>query len=264
MWAWQNEDEARMQVLLDRGVALIDDATDLSAALCLICADPGEYADYPDPFQLVRVLASKVDLDREWWILIDLVDAADRLEPSLLPGLIDQLVETADRIGTPSLKVEAALARGRQLVVARPPDLSAALGHYVPALETARLNGDRLLEGDCLRSIAFAAVGLRSDRAAEACRTALLALYEMRHWYRIWQLFESIALEFASTGQVESAGVVLGNLESKHAAFGFEHTLGFRQRALEIIRPHAESEKWMAGGAAMDRHQIVEYALASL
>ena len=142
--------------------------------------------------------------------------------------------------------------------------MSTALALYTPALETARLSGNRLLEGDCLRSIAFASVGLRRDRAAEDCRAALLALYEMRFWYRIWQLFESIALEFALTGHVESAGVVLGNLEAKHKAFGFENTLGFRQRALEIIRPHAESETWMARGAAMDRHQIVEYALASL
>jgi hypothetical protein len=68
----------------------------------------------------------------------------------------------------------------------------------------------------------------------------------------------------ASTGRVESAAVVVGNLEAKHAGFGFEHTLGFRARALEIIRSHAESETWMARGAAMDRHQIVDYALAAL
>jgi predicted ATPase/DNA-binding SARP family transcriptional activator len=264
MWAYQKENHVRSKELLDRGVALISDATDLTAALCIMYADPGEYARYPDPFRLMQVLALNVDLDREWWILIDLVDAADRLEPALLPDLVDQLVDTAARIGTPSVKVEAALARGRMFVVSQPPDLSAALTHYTRALETARTSGDRQLEGDCLRSIAFATVGLRRDGGAEACRSALLALYEMRFWYRIWQLFESIALELASTGHVESAGVVLGNLEAKHPAFGFEHTLGFRQRALQMIRSHAESETWMARGAAMDRHHIVEYALASL
>jgi hypothetical protein len=160
--------------------------------------------------------------------------------------------------------VEAALACGRASVVAQPPDLSAALSYYVPALETACLCGDRLLEGDCLRAIAFTTVGLRRDGATEACRAALLALYESRFWYRIWQLFESVALELASTGHLESAGVVLGNLEAKHEPFGFENTLGFRQRALEIIRSHTEAETWMARGAAMDRHEIVEYALASL
>jgi hypothetical protein len=265
MWVYQREDdEPRMKELLDRGVALIEDPTDLSAALCLTYAERGEYDRFPDTFQLLRVLASNVDLDREWWILVDLVDDADTESPSLLAGLIDQLVDTANRVGAPSLKVEAALALARPSIDEQPPDLATALSYYVPALETARRSGHRVLEADCLRAIAFATVGLGGDRATEACREALIALYEIRFWYRIWQHFESIALQLAATGHVEAAAVVVGNLEARHAAFGYESWLGFRARALEIIRTHADAETWMARGAAMDRYEVVEYALAAL
>ena len=92
----------------------------------------------------------------------------------------------------------------------------------------------------------------------------MVTLSEARYWYRIWQLMESVGLSLASTGQTEAASVVTGNLEAHHPPSGIEHDLGFRARALDIVREHPQAEQWMARGAAMDRFQNVDYALTAL
>jgi hypothetical protein len=43
-----------------------------------------------------------------------------------------------------------------------------------------------------------------------------------------------------------------------------EEKLHFRRRTLEILRSHSPAKEWMARGAAMDRYEIVQYALAAL
>ena len=97
-----------------------------------------------------------------------------------------------------------------------------------------------------------------------ACHEALISAYNARHWRRIWQLFESVGLALAESGQLEEAAVVVGNLEAHHPPFGIEYNLGFRTRTLDIIHNHPSTDTWMAQGAAMDRHQIVEFALAAV
>ncbi len=77
-------------------------------------------------------------------------------------------------------------------------------------------------------------------------------------------MFESVGLSLAVTGQVEAASVIVGNLEAHHPPFGIEHQLDFRNHTLELVRSHTQVEEWMARGAAMDRYQIVEYALTAL
>ena len=52
--------------------------------------------------------------------------------------------------------------------------------------------------------------------------------------------------------------------EAHHPPFGNEHDHGFRTRTLEIVRSHSQANDWMARGAAMDRHQVVEFALSAL
>jgi hypothetical protein len=107
-------------------------------------------------------------------------------------------------------------------------------------------------------------VGLGLPDAAAACRDALGHCYEIRYWWRVWHVLESTALVLASTGRVEPAGVVLGHLEAHHPPFGNEHHVGFRVRSLDIVRRAVDADEWMAHGAAMGSHQIVETALAAL
>ena len=263
-WAYNRESLDHAWELLQRGIELLETIDGPGAALCLRYLEPGDHPRVPNPFRALELAASKLDLDREWWVLIDLTDFAARYDPSSEAAHVDRLVTTANRIGGPLLKAQAALARGRLMITRSPPDFVAALEIYAPARDTARDNGELVSEGDCLRAIALATVGLDPGAAIHACREALMRLYEIRYWYRIWQLFDSIALALASTNHIEAAAVVVGHLEAHHPPFGVEHLMRFRSRTLEIVRTRSEVDAWIARGAAIDRHQIVEYALAEL
>ena len=92
----------------------------------------------------------------------------------------------------------------------------------------------------------------------------MIKLYDIRYWGMIWRLFESIGLSLAAAGHIEAASIVAGHLEAHHPPFGYEHDLGFRARTLEIVRTHSQGQEWMTRGAAMDRYEVVDYALAAL
>ena len=264
LWAYSTENIARANELLRRGIELALSADSPVAVMCWALTDPGEHPGVPDPFARLEAAAASLDLDREWWVLAQLVDKAARLRPEAQSFHLARLVATADRVRAPTVMAEAALHQGHAFISERPPNFAAALDLYRTAVDTARHCGDLLNEGDGLRSIALATVGLHPDEAIEPCRNALIKLYEIRLWLTIWQVFESVGLSLASTGQVEAASVIVGNLEAHHRPFGIEHRLRFRDRTLEIVRPNAWAEQMMARGAAMDRYQIVEYALTAL
>jgi hypothetical protein len=264
LWALAIENIARADELRGRGIDLALSTDSPGAVQCWALTHPGEHPGVPDPFARLEAAAASLDLDREWWVLIDLADKAWARGSDVRSVHLARLVETADRVRAPTLMAAAALERGHSLISQQPPNFAAALGLYTTALDTARQCGDLEYEGECLRAIALASVGLHSEKAIETCHDALIKLHEIRYWYRIWHVFESIGLSLASTGQVEAASTIVGHLEAHHPAFGYEHRLDFRDRTLEIVRPDAQAEEWMARGAAMDRYQIVEYALAAL
>jgi len=56
--------------------------------------------------------------------------------------------------------------------------------------------------------VALAIVGLGRDDALDACRDALVHVYGVRHWLRIWQLFGSLGLAWAERDVLEPASVV--------------------------------------------------------
>lgn len=263
-WAFNREDHVRGRELFDRGFELIVDIANPSALGCMGMTPMHSHPRVADPFKALQNLAANLDLDREWWLLGTLADLSLPPEPPSEVDHFARLVEAAERIRCPQLQIAAALEIGKRSVVESPPDFSAALDLYPPALATARASGDLVSESDCLRAVALATVGLHLDTELDVCRTALACLYEIRYWFRIWHLFDSIALAMASTGQLEAAAVVIGHLDAHHPPWGIEHELGFRERAHEIVGQQPRAEEWMARGAAMDRHQIVGYALAEL
>ena len=264
LWAYTIENIARADELLARGIDLALSINSPGAVMCWALIMPGDYPGVPDPFARLEAAASRLDLDRDWWVLVELADKAPHHAPEAESFHLARLVDTADRVRAPTLMANAALHRGHSSISQRPPNFAAALEWYTTALDTARQCGDLLNEGDSLRAIAMATVGLDSDKAIETCHHALIKLHEIRYWYRVWHVFESVGLSLAVTGQIEAASVIVGNLEAHHPPFGIEHQLGFRSRTLELVRTHTQVQEWMARGAAMDRYQIVEYALAAL
>ena len=258
-WAEQADNDLdRRQRLLHRALQLAAPFDDPIAALALTYTFDGDDELVQDPLAALGLVAAKMDLDREWWVLEALADRTLHLQH------LERLASTAERVRAPALMVSVARLLGHRALTSNPPEIAGALDHLQRGLELARFSGDPASEADCLRAIATAHV-LRDPRLAiPACHEALISAYDARHWFRIWQLFESVGLALADAARLEAAAVVVGKLEAHHLPFGMEHNFGFRTRTLDIVHTHPSADAWMARGAAMDRYQVVEFALAAM
>jgi hypothetical protein len=46
--------------------------------------------------------------------------------------------------------------------------------------------------------------------------------------------------------------------------WGYEYHIGFHERAMLLVRQSPQADEWLRRGATMGRHEVVEYALATL
>jgi hypothetical protein len=157
-----------------------------------------------------------------------------------------------------------ALELGSGIDVEDRSDLERALTFLERARSIARDNRDLMCEAQALRGIARASVSFEPAGSRTACREALARLYEIRYWMGTWRVMESTALHLGAVEQLVDAAVLPGNLEAHHSECWADRILGFRERALLAIRRQSGAEACRARGAAMDRHQIVEYALTAV
>lgn len=270
-WAYAAENDSRGDELLARGTEIAAGSFDDPGSLmCLTMAvrrqqkDAAHLEDSRTVFMQVEEIASRIDLDQEWWVVIELADHAYHGHPEAEAAHLHRLVEMSERLRIPALMSAAALEMGHLANLEDRSDLERALAFYAKARSIARDSNDLICEGEALRGIARASVSVEPADARAACHEALLKLYDIRYWLGIWRVMESAALHLVAVEQLADAAVLLGNLEAHHSAWGAERILGFRERSLLGIRQHASAEDCMARGAAMDRHQIVEYALSAL
>ena len=219
--------------------------------------------DSREVFMQVEEIASRIDLDQEWWVLIELADHAHYGHPESEAGHLNRLIEASERLRVPTLMAAAALELADAIDVENPSDLERSLTFFSRALSIARDCSDLMAEAQALRGIARASVSFQPGDARAVCREALVKLYEIRYWLGIWRVMESTALHLAAAEQLVDAAVLLGYLEAHHSAWGAERMLDFRERALLAVRQQAGVDECMARGASMDRHQIVEYALTA-
>ena len=259
-----DDDDERASEFLLRGLELAPDLDSPEAALCLSMIDPGDEL-FPDAFDHFKTVASKLDLDREWWALVILEELSGR------PAALDdsqserraQLVEVANRVRAPSLLFAADMALGHHTLL-EIPDCAGALEHYRRAAAIAGDSGDARSEGEALRAIAFALALDDPTRGVVACRKALESLYDSRFWFRIWQMFDNVAYCLVHHELFEQAAVLVGFLESRPNDGSFEDHLGFRNSSRGAVHSHAELVPMVRRGASMTRHEIVAYALAAL
>jgi len=213
-WAWNSDERDRANRLMARAADLLTGLDDPGAARCA-AALAG--TDHPRlPLGSFEIIANNLDLDREWWALVLLADGAFHPTPAPSPTYLARLVETADRVGSPTLVVETDLLLGHQELDKRPPDFASADVIYLRARNLARQIGDLVAEGECLRAMAITAVGLGAGDSLEACHNAMAKLYETRYWYRIWQVFISSALALSSAN-IEAASTIVGFLATNTA-----------------------------------------------
>ncbi len=259
-----DDDDVAGVDLVHQGLALVDDLDGPQAALGLSLIGPGDSHLLPDSLDHFERAISTLDVDREWWALIAIEDYASRpdRDPVRKARHTARLVEVAARVRAPTLIAVAETALGHDATMRG--DLSTALVHYRSAAAIARECGGTTSEGESLRAIAFAVAAGDPAASGPACLDALIRLYDTRIWYRIWQLFDSVAVHLFATRQDEAAAALVGYLETLPYYVSAEEQLGFREANRQAVRTRAELQPMRKYGAAMNRHQVVEHALAYL
>lgn len=168
----------------------------------------------------------------------------------------------AARVQSPRLTLSAGQDDGYACLSASPPDFAAALTAYGHVVEIARATGDLRSLGIALRCVAMASTGLGAADALARCHDALDALFEIRHWPKIWQNLESATLALARAGRTEHAAVILGHLDANTPGFGLEHELHFRDQARELVEADGGHPAAKLQGAKMSADRLVANALA--
>ena len=138
----------------------------------------------------------------------------------------------------------------------------AALHHLRLGLALGEQIGDRWFDGMARLSLALLAMASDSATAQVAFDDALTHLYANRDRANMWTAIEALAIHWTKTGRTEPAATLLGHLEAKNIrSVGF---LPQRHDAVAALRETPEAQSWMARGGALDRDQLVDYALNQL
>ena len=210
----------------------------------------------------LSVVVSKIDLDREWWILIDLANIAQLHDPTSEPTHVTRILEIADRVRAPTLLAAAMTFRGHRAIDEDPPNFAVARDCYsrpstlpvTVAIHSPRVSLYEPSPWPQWGSTPQGDRGMPRGPDLSLRDPVLVPCLDLSEW---------IALASASTAQPEAAAVVLGLLQTDAAADGFEVDLGYGARSLEIVGTLTKPRRgWR--GAAMDRHQIVRQALAAI
>jgi hypothetical protein len=132
-----------------------------------------------------------------------------------------------------------------------------------------------MMAGANLQWVANCSVRLSLDTAADACREAIAHCYQARHWTLVWITARAVIAQLLTSGNPEPATVIYGYLAAHEplvAASGVDiigRTLGLEgwvsgTEGVERLLTTPGADRWCAHGAAMDRHELVRYALEHL
>jgi predicted ATPase/class 3 adenylate cyclase len=212
-----------------------------------------------DPF-LTAVAATAIVADSPWIGLAS------------IPGHLDRLEDMARTTGAPQIQEFAALSRGLLLQHRTPPDLAGALAAFQRGVEVARRTGSATMAGSNLQGVAICSVRLSLDTAADACREAITHCSQARHWNLVWVSAIAAVAQLLATGNLEPATVIYGYLEAHQPLVVIDvvgRQLGLEGWAsgsedVERLLATPDADRWRSQGAAMDRHQLVRYALEHL
>jgi hypothetical protein len=208
-------------------------------------------------------------LERLLWTgtepFVEAVAATTLLASSSLVGLaspkghLERLDELATTTLAPPLQELAALSRGMVLVTHAPPDRAGALVAFQRGVEVARRTASATLAGANLTGVARCSVALGVPTATDACREAIAHCYDARHWTLVWQSVGAAMLQLARSGELERATVIRGHLQAHSRS-----PIPLPEEDIEPLAAGPDADRLMARGAAMDRHELVRYALGCL
>ncbi|GEM_PF-2416154 len=265
MWAMHAADPERMLQLAHRGIELRPN--DPNIEMChafvvygLMMSGQTDEATAAAP-GLLHLLESEPPLIVQV-LLLHAVNDALIAQPSGDTHLA-RLRSTAQRLGQPASLADVERKKGNALLWSTdPPDFEGAEAAYRESLLLADVT--RAKAAECWAQFGLAAVAVLGSwpDAAIHLREALTRGYESRNWASVTAVLETCTSHFRRTDAPQQAATILGQLELRPPAFA--PAVDMRRESVEALEATPNAAEYAANGAAMDRHQIVAYALTQL
>jgi predicted ATPase len=269
-WAWRAGDGASAIDLATHGIAAAPGPDHPTTLLCwaylvLAAVTGGQFAEAQAAVPHLKAAAADEAADPLHQVsasaaFVMLAGLGDRAASNAQLERLDAIVE---RTGSSAFATLTSFLRGIGLRLADPPDLDGALAAHRHSLRLATEIGAKQMVLGNLTTIGSFQASQGTTDAGIACRTGLTHDYEARAWNLLWPLLVATASYLQVTGDEEAAITVLGYLEAHEAGgLAYARLIGLSE---PVDVPDNETRKgWKAGGAAMDRHAIVRFALGEL
>ena len=268
--AWVSSEFTQAIDLATRGLALVPDDSGPGAALCLAAVGIASlFLGRLDQAQAVvaplqAAFANCTDPLTVCQCAFSLVTLAAQRDHAPVPGYAERAVAAATPTGSPALLARCAWIEGMQHRLASPPDVPAGLACHRRGVALARDAGARLEVAQNLMAIASVSVHHGLDDADAALTEGISYAHDLRFWPTVWILIAHTAYHLGQSGRPYPAGVLTGHLEAQQPAVLtlIHRSAMFTGAGLSITGPEALQGKSV--GAAMDRNELVDYALDTL
>jgi predicted ATPase/class 3 adenylate cyclase len=269
-WAWRAGESASAIDLATRGIAAAPGPDHPSTLLCwayliLAAVMGGRFPEALDAVPHLKAAAADEAADPLHHVAVSaaFVMLAALGDRGASAAQLDRLDAIVERTGSTAFATFASFLRGIGLRLAEPPDLDGALAAHRHSLRLATEIGAKHMVLGNLSTIASFQASQGTTDAGIACRNALTHDYEARAWNLLWTVLVATASYLQVTSDEEAAVTVLGYLEAHEpGALAYARLIGVNKPA--DVSENATTNAWKAGGAAMDRHAIVRFALGGL
>ncbi len=201
-----------------------------------------------------------VDSDQRWrsaWTLFQCLMTTPEAGATL-----QGLVSISEELDVPIYNAELQRMRGLAHLSAQPPDLGASITELAKAIEMTEAVSQRASWAHI--NLAIAVVLAQEPNMTAVVRSSVTAAYDGRNWAATALGMELTAHVLAHAGCAEEAETVVGPLLTRPPGFPGDMADAFRADIVDTIGEHPDNEARQARGRAMDRHDMVKYALGAL
>jgi predicted ATPase/class 3 adenylate cyclase len=184
-------------------------------------------------------------------------------DPAAIAAPVRQATTAAEQTGSPALLAHCAYLEGNRLRIAEPHDLEAALACHRRGLALARQAEVRDPMGLLHVAIGGISVQLGLPTAQQSLAEAIAYQHDLRQWGYLWTLLGYAAAHFSETDRPYEAAVLWGYLSAQEPSAVAVLAKSFTFPGLPDLNS-TEARQGSTDGEAMDRNQIVAYALSVL
>ena len=261
LWAYQNEEPVRAVELAEKGLAISKDEQSISINRSMRAYGLAGSGRLEEALDMVAELRDDISQTEQPAIRLLWSQLIADLQP--VPSDIEIMVATAKELGGPTPLAKTQRSVGNMLLFStRPRDIDGAIDAYRESIAIANTANSK--QDEALGRLFLAAamvVGRRTD-AAMVLYDAITFADQARYTATLTNSVEMVSFYLVRNSRLEPAAVILGHFEHRPAVF--QMIAEMRERSLAAIADLADLDSLKATGAAMNRPQIIDYALTQL